>query len=52
MKKYRYVEFTDGYWGANAKNGLMFINAEKPENYVEEFSLKNVPEDIIPLLKK
>ena len=39
MKKYRYVEFTDGFWGATAKQGHLFINAEKPENYVEEFSL-------------
>ncbi len=40
MKKYRYVEFTDGVWGATVKQGRLFIVAEKPEVYVEEFSLK------------
>ena len=39
MKKYRYVEFKDGFWGAHDKRGRLFINAENPENYVEEFSL-------------
>ena len=40
MKKYRYVEFIDGYWGANAKSGELWINTKEPGKYVEEFSLK------------
>lgn len=39
MKKYRYVEFTDGGSKASVKQGRLFIVAEKPETYVEEFSL-------------
>ena len=41
MKKYRYVEFTDGFMHQNyAKiRGHLYIVAEKPESYVEEFSL-------------
>ena len=40
MKKYRYVEFTDGLWCERvAKTGRLYIVAEKPESYVEEFEL-------------
>ena len=41
MKKYRYVEFIDGFWGATVKQGRLFIVVENPENYIEEFSLKD-----------
>ena len=40
MKKYRYVEFIDGPLNTPvAKQGQLFIVAEKPESYVAEFSL-------------
>ena len=41
MKKYRYVEFTDGFSFSHSqiKRGRFYINAEKAENYIEEFSL-------------
>ena len=41
MKKYRYVEFTDGLWRSTFKTGKLFIVAEKEElnEYIEEFSL-------------
>lgn len=39
MKKYRYVEFTDGGERPTVKRGRLYIVAEKPENYLEEFSL-------------
>jgi hypothetical protein len=41
MKKYRYVEFTDGFLCSNpAKHGgRLFIVAENPESYVDEFLL-------------
>ena len=41
MKKYRYVEFTDGLWRSTLKTGKLFIVAEKEElnEYIEEFSL-------------
>ena len=40
MKKFRYVEFTDGYWGSTYKSGYLYIVAPKPQDYVDEFSLK------------
>lgn len=39
MKKYRYVEFTDGGLKPSMKQGRLFIVAENPHDYVEEFSL-------------
>ena len=40
MKKYRYVEFTDGFMREGMpKTGRLYIDAEKPETYVEEFEL-------------
>ena len=41
MKKYRYVEFTDGFMHQNIAKigGRLYIVAEKPESYAEEFSL-------------
>jgi hypothetical protein len=41
MKKYRYAEFTDGFSFSQSqiKRGRFYINAEKPEIYIEEFSL-------------
>lgn len=40
MKKYRYIEFTDGLWYEKmAKRGRLYIVVEKPETYVEEFEL-------------
>lgn len=42
MKKYRYVEFTDGIIGKNTfpkSNGQVYIVAENPDSYAEEFSL-------------
>ncbi len=40
MKKYRYVEFTDGFMREGMpKTGRLYIVAEKPESYVEEFEL-------------
>jgi hypothetical protein len=52
VKKYRYVEFTDGYRGATAKQGRLFMNAEKPENYVEEFSLTKCARGYYTTLEK
>ena len=37
MKKYRYVEFTDE--AVYSKSGLLYIVAENPETYIEEFGL-------------
>lgn len=37
MKKYRYVEFTDE--AVHSKSGLLYIVAENPETYIEEFGL-------------
>ena len=42
MKRYRYVEFVDGVLDANTfvkDKGRLYIVAENPEAYVEEFSL-------------
>lgn len=40
MKKYRYVEFTDGFlYGMMPKTGRIYIVADKPESYVKEFEL-------------
>ena len=39
MKKYRYVEFIDGGWGSTHKSGQLYIVAQEPKLYVEEFSL-------------
>ena len=40
MKKYRYIEFTDGFMREKMpKTGRLYIVAEKPESYVEEFDL-------------
>ena len=39
MKKYRYVEFVDGLWRSPVKRGRLYIVAEEPEAYREEFSL-------------
>ena len=39
MKKYRYVEFTDGNFNSLEKKGRLYIVSDKPETYVEEFSL-------------
>jgi hypothetical protein len=41
MKKYRYVEFTDGVWSSPLKTGKLFIVVEKEKlnEYIEEFSL-------------
>lgn len=40
MKKYRYIEFVDGTSNSPvSKLGHVYIVAEKPECYVEEFSL-------------
>lgn len=48
MKKYRYVEFVD----ATMKSGRLFIVAEKPANYVEEFSLKKTDTSYYTTLEK
>ena len=42
MKKYRYVEFTDGLWRMHEKSGKLFVVAtkEKLNEYIEEFALK------------
>lgn len=52
MKKYRYVEFTDGVWDAAAKQGRLFIVAEKPEEYVQEFSLTKIGRGYYTTLEK
>ena len=41
MKKYRYIEFTDGIWRTIHKTGKLFIVAdeEKLNEYIEEFAL-------------
>lgn len=40
MKKFRYIEFTDGFMCENMpKTGRLYIVAEKPESYVKEFEL-------------
>jgi len=41
MKKYRYIEFTDGTWRTKRKTGKLFIVAdeEKLNEYIEEFAL-------------
>lgn len=53
MKKYRYVEFTDGPLNSFvAKQGQLFIVAEKPESYVEEFSLTKTARGYYTTLEK
>lgn len=37
MKKYRYVEFTDE--AVHSKSGLLYIVAEDPKTYIDEFGL-------------
>lgn len=40
MKKYRYIEFTDGFLHEMMpKTGRIYIVTEKPESYVEELEL-------------
>ena len=41
MKKYRYVEFTDGFFRTYEKSGKLFVVAtkEKLNEYIEEFAL-------------
>ena len=52
MKKYRYVEFTDGLWRSTFKTGKLFIVAEKEElnEYIEEFSYVNLRGSFAELL--
>ena len=40
MKKYRYVEFVDGFWGSSVKTGEIWLNSKEPEKYIEELSLQ------------
>ena len=54
MKKYRYVEFTDGYWGATYKMGNLYIvsTSEELDGYVNEFSLAKDARGHYTTLKK
>ena len=54
MKKYRYVEFTDGGWNATNKTGLLYIVATKEEVdvYIKEFSLEKNARGYYTTLKK
>lgn len=52
MKTYRYIEFTDGKFRSTHKTGRLFIVAEKPEDYLEEFSLINYGDEYYTTLEK
>ena len=54
MKKYRYVEFTDGFMYQNRAKlrGRLYIVAEKPESYVEEFLLTKAGSGYFTTLEK
>ena len=39
MKKYSYVEFTDGNFYSIGKTGKLYIVSQNPEFYIEEFEL-------------
>ena len=53
MKKYRYVEFVDGMWNEKvSKQGRLYLVAEKPETYIEEFSLSKTGTGYYTTLEK
>lgn len=36
MKKFHYIEFTDGYWGSSVKYGHLYLVAKNVEDYMNE----------------
>ena len=53
MKKYRYVEFTDGFlYERIPKTGHLYIVTENPESYVEEFKLTKMGSGYYTTLEK
>lgn len=47
MKKYRYVEFTDGAWNSTTKRGDLYLvaNSEEKEELIKELTLTSTPRD-------
>lgn len=54
MKKYRYVEFTDGVWKSHQKRGNLFIvaNNNDLQKYIEEFNLEGSGDSYSTTLEK